>query len=268
MRIHNLEKNAIVVDLQKHVTARALATFQFLSPGLPMNKDKARTSKAVIELFDEISADIFEGSLPLAVGFCGGRSIQPVFSAFLENIERLPNDSLAKLRFFLVDERVCPRDSDQLNFNLIMKNLYQPLAALELVDEGQFLPFLKFDRSLEQCCEEYSKTLDECGGFFHSVFCGVGEDGHVASLFPDMENDSGGENFFPIYNSPKPPLERLTSSLALLQKTKHPFLLFFGEGKREVYNKFVNSGSGDSDSSFPALELKNAPGLRIIHDQH
>ena len=72
---------------------------------------------------------------------------------------------------------------------------------------------------------------------FDLVLLGMGEDGHVASLFPTRIHD---ENAWvhSIYDSPKPPAERITLSAKALSNTHHLFFLITGKDKREALKRW------------------------------
>jgi 6-phosphogluconolactonase len=61
----------------------------------------------------------------------------------------------------------------------------------------------------------------------------VGEDGHVASLFP---NHSYPDNKMVVIesNSPKPPKQRLSMSYKQLNKSNYIFKLLIGKSKQQV----------------------------------
>jgi 6-phosphogluconolactonase len=65
------------------------------------------------------------------------------------------------------------------------------------------------------------------------VLLGIGEDGHVASLFPGQVPPPG-ELVHAIFNSPKPPPERVSLSVEALCNTRDLLILVTGEEKREA----------------------------------
>ncbi len=82
----------------------------------------------------------------------------------------------------------------------------------------------------------YAKTLANVGTFDLVLF-GLGEDGHTASLFPGHAVDNSADAV-PVFNSPKPPAERVTMSQNRLNNTNAAMFLVTGEGKQEAVDKW------------------------------
>jgi 6-phosphogluconolactonase len=66
------------------------------------------------------------------------------------------------------------------------------------------------------------------------VMLGVGEDGHTASLFPGHPGLQATGLAVGIRNSPKPPPERVTLTLGVLQAAKHVIIVATGAGKTDA----------------------------------
>lgn len=77
---------------------------------------------------------------------------------------------------------------------------------------------------------------------FDFVFLGVGEDGHVASIFPNNMSILNSEEYFCLINdSPKSPKKRITLSKKTLTNTNNLFFIISGKTKLELVNRFFNS---------------------------
>lgn len=91
------------------------------------------------------------------------------------------------------------------------------------------------------------RTADGGWPVIDLVLLGVGPDGHVASLFPNSQELAATAGWvLPVTNSPKPPPERITLSLPVLNAAKHVAVVALGGGKAEVVQR--------------ALEVQALPG--------
>jgi 6-phosphogluconolactonase len=84
----------------------------------------------------------------------------------------------------------------------------------------------------------YAKTLAGVRSF-DLVILGLGEDGHTASLFPDQAVDNSADAV-PVFNSPKPPADRVTISQNRLNNTHEVLFLVTGAGKQEAVDRWLN----------------------------
>jgi len=83
--------------------------------------------------------------------------------------------------------------------------------------------------SSRQAADQYARALPED---FDLVLLGVGQDGHVASLFPGSSQlGVVDRDVVSVEASPKPPAERLTLTLAALCRAETVWLIAAGEEK-------------------------------------
>jgi 6-phosphogluconolactonase len=72
------------------------------------------------------------------------------------------------------------------------------------------------------------------------IFLGLGEDGHVASLFPGKtEGATPGEIFCAVKNSPKPPPNRVTLSYEAIAAAREVWVLASGAGKEAALRESI-----------------------------
>ena len=73
----------------------------------------------------------------------------------------------------------------------------------------------------------------------------MGEDGHIASLFPGLATTAHSTKMaVAVDNSPKPPAERVSISVDRLANSSAIYIFALGEGKREALVNFLTHNVG------------------------
>ena len=183
----------------------------------------------------------------------GGNSVKDIY-AELKTIE----DSVwKKIHIFLVDERVVKITDPDSNFKLIWESFASSLVKKKLLPLEN-VHALKLDE--DHGVKKYKEILDKFGGQFDIVLVSSGEDGHIAALFPNHKAlKITGKQFIYLNDSPKPPSERITSSIELIHGAKLLILLFLGENKRQAFNNFNNDKIPILDCPAKiAIKMKNS----------
>lgn len=114
------------------------------------------------------------------------------------------------------------------------------------------------EHGAEEGAKRYSDILTPIDRF-DFVLLGIGEDGHTASLFPGMQRNSV-EPAIPVYNSPKPPPERVSLSAARLSRAKQVMFVVAGEGKRKAVAAWRRG------EAIPAATIVPSAGVDILLD--
>ena len=69
---------------------------------------------------------------------------------------------------------------------------------------------------------------------------GVGEDGHVASIFPNHQSVATSDfGYIKVTKAPKPPSDRVSITPSVILFAKTIFLFFIGKSKRQAYDEFL-----------------------------
>jgi 6-phosphogluconolactonase len=135
----------------------------------------------------------------------------------------------SKWRIYYGDERCLPVDHADRN-SLMATQAF--LGQVAIPAEQVFT--IPAEHGPEQAAQCYRKTVAEALPF-DMVLLGMGEDGHTASLFPGHQHNRE-ELAHAVYNSPKPPPERVSMSAKALGNTRRLIFLVTGKSKQEAVN--------------------------------
>ena len=160
-----------------------------------------------------------------------GGSIAPALLPTLGNAD-IPWDATS---FFWVDERAVPLDHPDSNFGTALKLLSSTSAS-----QAQVFP-METHEDLGFSAHAYSATLvGELGmpPALDVTMLGVGDDGHVASLFPGHVQPPGAWVAAELH-SPKPPSERLSLTYETLAAARLTCIVALGAGKAAIVRELV-----------------------------
>ncbi|MEC4748203.1 6-phosphogluconolactonase [Methylomicrobium sp. Wu6] len=132
----------------------------------------------------------------------------------------------SKWYIYYGDERCLPADDSDRN-SIIAEN---SLLAEAPIPGGQIFT-IPAELGPEAGALQYRRIVAEALPF-DMVLLGMGEDGHTASLFPGHVHNQD-ELTHAVYNSPKPPPERVSVSAKALSDTRQLIFLITGKNKQE-----------------------------------
>ncbi|MSU59647.1 MAG: 6-phosphogluconolactonase [Pedosphaera sp.] len=200
---------------------------------IPFGSDGELAQAAAGAWLDEITAANRSGS-PHCVALSGGRITLKFFSAAIAQ-SKARGISLARVEFFWADERCVPPDDPESNFAAADKLFFQPLGiAADKIHRirGEDAPESAVREAEAEICR--LAPLNAHGlPVLDLIFLGLGEDGHVASLFPgELPAATANRSVYrAIANSPKPPPNRVTLGYPAIAAARQVWVLASGTGK-------------------------------------
>ncbi|MCD6051808.1 MAG: 6-phosphogluconolactonase [Verrucomicrobia bacterium] len=200
-------------------------------------------ANAVAERWLKVLAKRHDRVAPYTVALSGGRVAQKFFAAVAAkgsgNLEWFIN-----VHFFWADERCVPPDHADSNYRVAEAELFAPLKipAFQIHRlRGETEPTIAGEQAGRELQETATGKLQGVPQL-DLVFLGMGEDAHVASLFPGDQDKENPAWFRPVIG-PKPPPQRLTMGYSLLAQAKEVWVLASGKAKADALKDSVAEGS-------------------------
>ena len=190
---------------------------------------------------DEIAAANREGRAH-TVALSGGRITQKFFaSAVAQNESR--RISFANVHFFWADERCVPPTNPDSNFKMADELLFTPLKiSAEKIHplRGELPPAKAVELATVELLQfTSSPAAQNALPKLDLIFLGMGEDGHIASLFPNASANilDSSAPFLVVDDSPKPPPTRISLSFAAIAAARQVWALVSGPGKEAAFRE-------------------------------
>lgn len=227
-----------------------------------VSKPSARAEAQAAAILRDRLTERVEAEGRAALGVPGGRSVAGVLEQLAAS-----DTPFGSVDLFFVDERCVPLDSEESNYRVIEEALLAPLEERRARPPASRIhPFRCAAEEADLGTRAYEEELLQRGKRLDVVLLGVGEDGHIASLFPRRNELSERSRLFvAVEDAPKPPPRRMSATPALLTAPGTTVvLLFFGDGKREALKAFV--AEDGSPEECPARLVSGAQDLWVFTD--
>lgn len=213
------------------------ATLEIVPATRPAEVAGQRLAQAIAQI------DARRGACRLAIP--GGSAL-----AVLKHVHSyLPQGAWSRVHLTWVDERCVPVSDPASNRGA--------LHELGLPPPGLELPlWTDADGNANAALERFSPAFArQFAGGLDVALLGLGEDGHVASLFPAHPalRAEGAAVF--VADSPKPPRLRMSLTLGVLRATPLAIMLVAGQGKRAALQRVIQREEGLPTSSLPHLVI-------------
>lgn len=198
-------------------------------------------------------ASVLDEQGKCSVLLTGGQSAERLYQAWagLEGFGQL-----TEVDFYFGDERCVPPYHADSNYGMVQRALF----SRGLPHTCRVFRIEADDSDRVSAARRYSELLPDK---IEVALFGVGDDGHVASLFP------GGEPLLETWRKvlpvtgKKPPFERLTITPPVIGAVGVAFVLAPGRGKSAVFERVIKSE--ETFASLPAVLVGNA--IWLLDDQ-
>jgi len=197
------------------------------------------------------------------VALSGGRITQKLFTTTVE-LAKTRAVSFERVHFFWADERCVPPTHPDSNFKMAQELLFAPLKISEKNIHrirGEDMPESALKNAEEELC-----SIIACKNslpVLDLIFLGMGEDGHIASLFPNASAKilDISVPFLVVKNSPKPPPTRISLSYKMIFAARNIAILVSGAGKESALQDSL-SPKGNT----PLARVIQARPVKIFSD--
>jgi len=154
----------------------------------------------------------------------GGRSAAQLYTEW----QKLPNfRKLTNTTFYFGDERCVPPDHIESNYGMAMQTLFKE----GLPNNCKIYRMRAEQQDLEKSAKAYEVLLPNS---IDILLLGIGEDGHIASLFPNSLQLQEQKRFCLPVTGPKPPYKRLTITPPVIKSAKTTYILAYGSAKKQI----------------------------------
>ncbi|HST90797.1 MAG TPA: 6-phosphogluconolactonase [Brevundimonas sp.] len=194
-----------------------------------------------VRLTDALSGAVTAEGAAFFAG-AGGSTPEPIYRAMAQ----APLD-WSRVTTTLVDERAVPEASPDSNAALLKRTLLTGPAAV-----ARFIPLFSDQITVDRAALLATHALNGVSRPLDAVLLGMGEDGHIASMFPE---NPALEQLLALNNPPlvlavhrsrstaAPQQDRLSLNLPWLACAGRVVLALTGARKREVFEREAGSGA-------------------------
>ena len=201
--------------------------------------DASKTVEMCAELFIAAANQAIEARGSFSVALSGGSTPIALYKLLSKEPYRNQID-WSKVLLFWSDERCVPPDHPESNFGTAMQAGLKSLP----VPQNQIFRMQGDDEEPERAALNYEECIraHTHASLFDLVMVGVGEDGHVASLFPKTHGLHPDQPRLAIANYvPQKECWRLSLTFDCINASRQIFVFALGKNKAEIVKNIFNS---------------------------
>jgi len=224
------------------------------------------TDQALAQAAASAWLELVQAGETSCVALPGGRIVKSFFSSIVQRATA-SHAQLNSVHFFWGDERCVPPDDPESNFGVARELLFEPLtiAAGNLHRiRGEATPEFAVAEA-EAALGRWAPRNADGQPVLDLILLGMGEDGHVASLFPgEPAAVRSSPAIYRAVTAVKPPPRRITLGYATLAAAKQVWVLASGPGKEAALRESLRP-----DGQTPlARVLRSRQTTKIFTDVH
>jgi 6-phosphogluconolactonase len=183
-------------------------------------------------------------------GLSGGSTPGPIYQRLGES----DKVDWKNVMIFLVDERHVPADNSDSNANLQQRTL---LAGNKIPEANVIFP--DCTKPIQETVTDYGQRLEQLfaeHGGPDLLTLGLGPDGHIASLFPPVQQADKDATCIHTTTERFAVFDRITITLPIIARATNSVFFFKGEEKLAVWDDMMRSFADQQDPSrWPAHGL-------------
>lgn len=193
--------------------------------------DEISLSKALAqEILNIAKKSIFEKDC-FSIVLTGGQSVLNLYKILSKS-----DSNWEKWHIYIGDERCVPMRHKDRN-DQVINEIWLDNSTISKNN----IHFIQAELGLLKAKLEYEKILKKIDKF-DVVLLSMGEDGHIASLFPNHVYPED-QMIVVEHDSPKPPKERVSMSYKQLNRAHYIFKLIIGESKQKAVTLLQQSAN-------------------------
>ncbi len=185
-----------------------------------------------------IISETIDNSGKCSLAVSGGRTPLPVYD-ILNSKKYHQILDWSKVHVFFTDERCVAKSDSENNYKLCYESWLQ---FIPLINSYRIEGWLVPEEAASKYEDKIKSVLDLKNGFpqFDLIFMGIGDDGHIASLFPEYDFDGDVENYVESVYVEKVKMNRVTLTLPVLNNVKYRLFGIIGKKKKTILNDLLN----------------------------
>jgi 6-phosphogluconolactonase len=233
-------------------------------PDIRIHSDSQAVAEAAAAFVLEVGNEAVRTNGRFLIALSGGTTPETLYRvlatpAFADRFD------WSRTIFFFSDERCVPPNDSRSNYALADKTLFTPLR----VTPSQVYRMAGESSDPQAAASEYeqqlrlaTKTLPSAQPSLDLILLGLGEDGHTASLFPGASILRNHQRVIAATKSPKDPPNRLTMTLAAINRASVILFLVAGAGKAGVVRAILEP-KAEAERQLPASLVEPEKGRLI-----